>query len=54
MIVCIISKPRDWDRKTNPYKTTFITVKKNSLKYFLSLIIEKLKFRDVFTSDKLR
>lgn len=34
-----------------PYKTTFITVKKNSLRYFLDIIIEKLKGNDVSIFD---
>ena len=47
MIVCIISKPKGWDEMNKPYQTTFITVKKNSLRYFLNIIIEKLKGNDV-------
>lgn len=47
MIVYIISNPKGWDIMNKPYKTTYITVKKNSLRYFLDIIIEKLKGNDV-------
>ena len=47
MIVYIISRPKDWEETNKPYKTTIITVKKNSLKYFLNIIIEKLKGNNV-------
>ena len=47
MYVYLLIRPKNWDSKTQPYKTTYIRVKKNSFRYFRDIIVEKLKGNDV-------
>lgn len=47
MIVYIISRPKDWNTRTTPYRSTYIRVKKYSFRYYRDIIIEKLKGNDV-------
>jgi len=47
-----MSRPKDWNTRTTPYKTTLIKVKKYSFKYFRDIIIEKLKGNVISIFDK--
>lgn len=52
MIVYIISRPKDWNTRTIPYRSTYIRVKKYSFKYFRDIIIEKLKGNVISIFDR--
>ena len=46
-MVDILIRPKNYDILTIPYEITRIRVKKYSFRYYISIIIEKIKGNDV-------
>ena len=46
-MVDILIRPKNYDILTIPYEITRIRVKKHSFRYYISIIIEKIKGNDV-------
>ena len=46
-MVDIIVRPKNWDELITPYDMAYISVKKHSFRYYINIIIEKLKGNDI-------